>query len=498
MIHDLLRAWIGFWIVVIGRLLTLHHRRLVRQYARRQAKLRARYGIDDDTPIRSWGEEVESDVVAFAEAHHARFAFTSGSTSRPKRIAYPPSRVRRVKWIYSEAFLRMYAALPIRRKSLYVFSALAEDGSLTGILLEEPRLVPYLSGLQAPYRVHAHPAMKALVKQYGSPAARLFVLLVSNPGVLYATNPSTLAQFFEHLEDGWGDARRLAADFVEDPERFDPIVRRIRRRIHARGAEDRLRLALASERPPIEALFPALEAYVCWDGGYVRPFLERLEAHLPRARYRHVPMYSMSTETIETIPDFTPEETRFLPLAPDVLYELLPEHAEDDPEHLVRPSEAKEGRLYTLVVSDPYGLRRYQTNDLFECAGFVEGVPDLRFARRRGLEHSFTGEKITGAQLEEVFATLALKTFVTCIPHAHPEPHYEIAIVAEAAPADLADHFDRTLQHVNEEYASKRRSGRLAAPQATASSLSALVARVGGGDDWESQFKLLPLHRTRD
>lgn len=495
MIHELLRWWIGLGIIALGHVLTLVHRVRTKRYRSTQASLRERYGVEG-TPILAWGPQLEARVVEFAEAHDARFAFTSGSTARPKRIAYPASRVRMVKWVYSDTFARCYAALAIRRKSLYVFSALAEDGSLTGILLEEPRLVPFFSGLQAPYRVHAHPAMQALVPKYGASAARLFVLLVSNPGVLYATNPSTLAQFFEHVYERWDETRRLAADFLRDPSAFDPIVRRIRRRLHSVGADARLALATEASAPPVEVLLPGLEAYVCWDGGYVRPFLERLALHLPADRYRHVPMYSMSTETIETIADFT-DGVRFLPMAPGVHYELLPEGADDDVERLVSPGDAEVGALYTLVVSDPYGLLRYQTNDLFECVGHVDGVPDLRFVRRRGLEHSFTGEKITGAQLEAAYRELALSTFVTCIPHAAPEPHYELAVVADAVPDGLAERFDRALGAQNEEYASKRKSGRLGAPRATANALRALVARVGGGDDWESQFKLLPLHRER-
>ena len=36
-------------------------------------------------------------------------------------------------------------------------------------------------------------------------------------------------------------------------------------------------------------------------------------------------MFSMSTETVETIPDYRREETAFLPAAPGVVHEFLPE-----------------------------------------------------------------------------------------------------------------------------------------------------------------------------
>lgn len=490
MLNDLLRAWLALWIRVFGHALRLVHRRRIASFPKDQAALRRRYGIQDDTPVRPWGPEVEASVVRFAASSGARYATTSGTTARPKRIAYPASRLRAVKWVYSDAFCRMFAALGIRHTSLYVFSALIEDGSLTGMMLEEKRLVPYLSGLQAPYRVHAHPAMQALAREYGSAAARFFVLALANPGVLYATNPSTLAQFFERLTDDWPTVRRLAADFVADPGRFDPIVRKIAGRIASADASERLALATRDEPPSASELLPSLEAFCCWDGGYVRPFLDRVRAQIDA---RHIPMYSMSTEVVETIPHFEDDEVRFVPMAPGVLYELLPVDADDDPKHLLPSSHAEVGVSYTLVVSDAYGLVRYQTADVFSCVGRVGALPDLRFERRRGLAHSFTGEKITGAQLEAAYENLDLGAFSTCIPHAAPEPRYELVVVGRPVTDDLAKRFDEVLGEINEEYASKRKSGRLAPPFATSSDLESLVARIGGGADWESQMKLLPL-----
>jgi hypothetical protein len=115
-------------------------------------------------------------------------------------------------------------------------------------------------------------------------------------------------------------------------------------------------------------------------------------------------MYSMSTETVEPLPYSQGEELHVLPIAEGVLYELLPEGAPDDPEALLSPAELEPGEAYSMGVSDPCGLLGYQTEDALRCVATIEGLPDLRFERRRGLAFSFTGEKLTGEQLSMAFS----------------------------------------------------------------------------------------------
>ena len=113
------------------------------------------------------------------------------------------------------------------------------------------------------------------------------------------------------------------------------------------------------------------------------------------------PMYSMSTEVVETLPFYRGRSPVFLPIAKGVRYEFLPVGSSDIAENLLESWQLSEGEEYTLVVSDAYGLIRYQTEDVFLCAetSAVGELPDLRFQRRRGLRWSFTGEKLTGEQV---------------------------------------------------------------------------------------------------
>lgn len=511
LMNDALRWWIRQLVVLLGHGLELWHRRQLAAFLATQAGLRCRYDLKAETPIRGFDEVQREAVLAAAQAAGGEvlWAATSGSTREPKRLAYTRARVRRVKWAYAESFARSYARLGIRRSSLYVFSALKRDDSLTALMLDEPRMPPYLSTLQAPYRVHAHPEVQALVERYGAAAVRMFVLVVSNPGVLYATNPSTLSTFFDRVEEDFASASALIREFVARPAGVPEVVPALRRRLDSRGAEARLRrVAAATMALPVADWLPGLEAYVTWDGGNLAPFLRRLERHLAPSRYRRIPMYSMSTETVETVSHYRADGVAFLPLASGVYYELLPEDAPDEPAHLIQVHEAEVGRRYLLVVSDRYGLRRYQTEDIFRVERLVEGLPDLRFERRRGLTFSFTGEKLTAEQAALAFeraraelglGSEAFLSLLPCAPAGAAVPHYQLAVVAvlDAGLLEaLAQRVDAALREINAEYAAKRETGRLGSVEARAYSVEAFADLVGGErhrGSWEAQLKFLPL-----
>jgi hypothetical protein len=511
LVQDALRVLIGQGLVLAGHLLEVPHRARLEGYRAAQARLRSRYRVAGEHPVRGWGPEVQAEVEAWAAARRGpvRFAETSGTTATPKRLAYPPRRLRRATWAFVDAFSRLYAARPeLTRHSLYVFTALDTDGSLTGMMVPADDAPARISLLQAPYRAHGRPGLRRVAERYGAAAARVLVLALANPGVLYATNPSTLSAFFEALPGQWRLVQALLRALLEGGTQLDDEVRRLAARLASRGAWARLSaLARADAPPPAAAWLPGLQLVVCWDGGYVAPFLERLRTHLPGVP--HVPMYSMSTETLETTLHLPrPDDVAFLPAAPGVLYELLPEGAPDHPGHLIPPWAASPGARYTLVVSDGYGLTRYQTGDLFECRRMVEGLPDLRFLRRRDLEHSFTGEKLTAAQVQAALTAIraarpgldgAYLTLLPQTPAAPALPGYRLMVLAEPAPRldlpTLAAAADAALAEVNREYAAKRASGRLAPLEADVMAPGAFALAMGGGPGWESQFKFVPLYR---
>jgi len=508
LVHDLLRAWISTGTRSLGWLLALRHRWRIRRFSAQQAALHRRYGLGPEVPILRHGVQLQAQLEAHAGPGVA-YASTSGSSGTPKRIPYTRVRVAMVKAVYMDAFVRAYAALGIRRTSLYVFSSLKRDASLTALMMAEPKdLPPFLSTLQAPYRVHSHPEMEALTQRYPTAAVRLWVLAISRPAGLYATNPSTLSVFQDTLAQDWEGARAMVVDWVGGGE-FAPAVHRIARRLASRGAEARLDAIATSQAPmTLAQCIPGLELICCWDGGYVRPFLDRVLARVPSG-VQHLPMYSMSTETVETVPHFG-AGVGFLPLAPGVRCEFLAVGSEEVVEALVQAESLAQGSEYSLVVTDPHGLQRYHTEDVFRCVGHIGAVPDLRFQRRLGLGFSFTGEKLTAdhvtaalAAVREAHPSAVEIPWMVCIPSqpaGDAVPHYRLALGLRT-PLDLdepmlAASFDAALGHQNPEYADKRASGRLGPVRARAMDFESLVGRVGGerhAQSWETQFKFLPM-----
>lgn len=492
-----------------------------------QGRLRKRYQIKPETPILSYGEQLRGLIGDFSRKTSChQYAFTSGSTSVPKRIPYPTSRLYLSKFVFWTFFLQACRAHGIGRRVLYVFSSFQEDQSVTSLLLEERNRPSLIAILPAPYRVERFEALRELARQYGSHAVRLWILTLSNPGVLYATNPSTISVFLDELSRNWSQHSRLVRDYYNftcsggkcesrDAAPFDSGLAEIARLLTSKGAQARLKKIAKSSRPlQLEEWAPGVEAVICWTGGYLRPFLRRLRQFLPPERYQLIPMYSMSTETIETIAHFARKRAApvFLPLAPGVYYEFLDSEASPCPESLISATELKRGQTYTLIATDSYGLRRYNTQDLFLCRGFYRGLPDLEFSGRRSLEYSFTGEKLSANQvsaaIDEVRRILGSAGFITCVPSwpkGEAIPHYKLVVVREDQlyQPELRVRAERCLekrlQRLNREYRAKRESGRLGPVRYCPVTLQEFTRRLRGkkrAASWESQFKFLPLYST--
>ena len=497
--NDWLRHLIAWTIKALGLICTARLRFRIITYRTNQKRLQRKYNIHSGTPLLSYGAQVEDSIRNAATKRDARFATTSGSTGKPKQILYTRRRLLSLKLTFSDMFARACYALKIKRTSLYVFSSFDADTSLTSLLLDENEnetdLPNYLSTLQAPYRVQRHPAIRSLVSTYGAAAVRLWLLTISNPGVLYSTNPSTISTFLDELARDWPRSSKLIKDWCDDPSSFNHAVHKIFRRLQSRRCNERLKQVAHSPVPmPLNRYAPAVTAYICWTGGYVQPFLDRLADHLPG--YTLIPMYSMSTETIETLPYFQNGNLAFFPIAPGVVYEFL-DHAGNVKDQL------EPGELYEMVISDAYGLKRYQTGDLFRCERTLHNLPDLSFVRRRTLEYSFTGEKLTGEQLTLVFEQLRTRypapltgRFLTCVPS--QPPHYKVLMIGDSPPitpdfhAVFAANCDALLSELNCEYGTKRASGRLGPIEVVSVRLKDFVAQ---NHTWEAQFKFLPLIR---
>lgn len=526
MANRFVRSTVGFGMYMLGHLMRRRVETTVDEFREYQAGLRRRYAIAEDTPIVTFDDSVRASVQAYAATQSdVRFAYTSGSTSKPKKIAYPDVRIRNLIAGNVSVIARTMLKEKLSSESLFILSGLKDDDSLSTLILSDRgQRVKYTDGLLTPARYLRDPRLQGCLETYGPCATRLWLITLANSAIIYSTNPSTLALFLTEIYQDWTVATRMIREYLAEPEQFDEGVHVIRRRVAAPRWRSRFDAIDAAEAPiPVADYIPALRVYCCWDGGYVRPFLDQIESYLPTSDYRLVPMYSMSTEAVETLNYFDRDDVRFLPIAPDVYYEFLPEGAEDDPSQLIGAAALRPGHTYTMVVSDCYGLRRYQTEDVFVCKAIVRGAPDLRFLRRRGIEYSFTGEKLTGEQLTEAFAELReqiprLRQFgiqLTCVPSwpgGAAVPGYRLVLAHPGrvvpgwlvdAGSDLAERFDVAVARINTEFAGKVESSRLAHTSAVVMPYNELAATLDtrtvdedhvAKRTYDSQFKLLPLY----
>jgi hypothetical protein len=508
------RALVG----VAAPLVVAAVRRRAKRRREDQIKLRRRYGIDEKTPVRTWDADIAERLYNLAP-HAFATAQTSGSTAAPKTVPYTRGRLGAIKRSSLEAAVQTSAAFGLGSPSIFALSGLEQDRSLSNLLLGEQPRISWARGFTVPSRYTGSRELAPLIRRYGLDGVRLWLMVLNNPPILYGTNPSTIALFLNSVRSDWESVSRLMREHGLDHSSLDVGARKVVSRVISRGWQSRMVAIVSARQPPsLLTMAPGLRCFCCWDGGYVGPFLDEIRRHLPRDRVTHVPMYALSTECLQTQMLIEGGVPHFLPIARGVLYEFLPEGELDDAAQLLDPCELSTGQCYTMVVSDDYGFRRYQTEDVFECVGWVGDVPDLRFRRRRGLAYSFTGEKLTGHQVEAACHAMRAQLPVlrtdgiqmTLVPDlggrsSHARPFYRLLMAHVAAEppqlnhAEVARLLELELGGKNNEFAAKRASGRLAPTRAQTIRYDRLAKLLGGfGDDaargWETQFKLMPLY----
>lgn len=497
----------------------------LKSYKFRQKTLFKKFKLNDSDMIHEF-DDVTRNSIENKASQHSRpyFIYTSGSTNKPKKILYTDKRLKVFKDISQKTAVTVLKQFRGKYPNVFVMAGLKDDDSFTALVLKnksEIALPNLLKGLTDPASLMRVKDVKDLVYKYGINPVRMWLILLSSPSIVYSTNPSTLAVFLSSISENWDSAKLILKDFLQNEECFqtDNIKSLLRRHSHINYYQAIQKIANL-DAPDWDLIFPELKVICCWDGGYVTPFIDQVRKYLPESRYALFPMYSMSTEVIETVPILKGKDTFYLPMTKGVCYEFLPEHAPNNVSELLKPWQLVEGKLYSMVVTDEYGLRRYQTNDLFICFRKIDGICDLRFVRRKGIQYSFTGEKITGEQLtmtyskykQELQEKMNQTAHMTFIPSLNvgnkPGYYFVLAPAKKELLKDLdLDEVQRRivaiLGSINDEFKSKIESQRLVVmPKVVEYSKLASImdAKTTSSDDialgaWESQFKLLPLYK---
>lgn len=418
------------------------------------------------------------------------WVLTSGTSNEPKKIPYNEERIKDLNKDFLKSMIVLTGDFK-GTKTFFAFGSLDSDQSLTSRMVDETEKPSYLELLQAPYRFLTTAEGKNLRMQYGDLTARTIVLIVTKPRFIYATNPSTLTHFIDELQRNWPDIQSNIKKMLDAPESLKGVLR-----LQDGDGIKSLREA-ASKDFKISILFSSLKAVITWDGGYVRIFLDRLMKLLPD-RVQHLPMYSMSTETIETLPHKINGKISFLPTMKNTLPEFLTEEGK-----ILKANELQINASYTLLITNKWGLERYDTQDIFKVEAIIDHLPSLKFVRRRNVTASITGEKITEAQaillsgmLKERYPEL-IPTSLSLFPIFDKNSvGYQMAIIGITLnnASEVSRDADALLGQINSEYKDKVRSGRLLPLHLKTMSVKELAALMGQETRWESQFKVMPLY----
>lgn len=358
-------------------------------------------------------------------------------------------------------------------------------GAISGTLFKkEPFLVKkYISPI--PYEAY-------LIADYESRYYTLLRLALTQPVALFYTlNPSTIMLLCQKLQQ---HARSLIKD-VRDGTTTPPVElepRTLAAFKHLTKPDRELaevleKLLLRDQFTP-EHIFPTLQVVSCWTKAAASFYL----ADFPKF-FGDTPVCDITYGASEgrgTV--FLGPDKQMLAISSH-FYEFIPEsEIESEKPTVLLADQLTVGENYFILFTTSSGLYRYNLNDVVKCTGFHNATPLLEFQYKGGATHSFTGEKLTEAQIVEAMRRAmsegALKArFFTVIPQFRPQPHYEvwiepthgIAATSElqsdrpnqfvinresiAEVEELIAKFERELCRENCEYETKRESLRLGA-----------------------------------
>jgi len=320
------------------------------------------------------------------------------------------------------------------------------------------------------------------------------ILAEENVSLFMALNPSTilllLRKMNEHRDLLIRDVERggISGDFDVGAEAREHVAAKYPAN-PTRAAQLRELLsgdvATPSQEPapalPAYRVWPGLKLVVSWRSPMQRSYLKLLAPYLGGVPQRDYIL--MASEGIIAIPDEDHHSGGLL-ATPIHFYEFIPEEQAERPDPDVRLApELEVGKNYVVLLSTSAGLYRYNISDVVHVRGRRGRTPIVEFLYRAGATSSITGEKLTEDQVVATVGALtardrlALEGF-TLVPAKEGFPRYLLLAELAALPAPetlraLPRALDAELQSRNIEYAAKRTSLRLEAPEVW------LVARGG-------------------
>ncbi len=227
-------------------------------------------------------------------------------------------------------------------------------------------------------------------------------------------------------------------DFAPNPQRAEELSRCIRP-----GVLDTRRI------------WPKLVLISCWSSASSQVYAAQLQSLFPAVSIQ--PKGLLATEGVISLP-LCASDTPVLAVQSG-FYEFI-----DSAGQVSLAHQLVTGRSYSVLLSNPCGLYRYQIGDQVRVTDWHHTAPCLDFIGRGGSTTDLCGEK-----LSEDFVLPLLKQipgFTLLVANPLPQPHYCLYVDAAMVPKQYAEQLPATVeQHLkqNPHYQYARHLGQLAA-----------------------------------
>ena len=411
------------------------------------------------------------------------FAMTSGTTGDAKYIPVTPeSRAAKsdLMKVWLSAFYRDHPEI-FSERVLSVVSPEVEERAPDGTPCGAESGHAYRN-VPAPIRsLYSCPYEVFEIEDY---EARYYTILriaaAQSLSLIASVNPSTLLVLCErlaqHTRSIIQDVRRggLSPKFKVPPAIREKLASELQP--NPTRADELRRLAAQHKGKLLpKAIWPKLAAISCWQGGSVGAYLEKLKPFFPE----NIPIRDLgylASEHRGSVPMLDDTDTGVLAISTNV-YEFFPADKDRKPRgtELLTVKEVELGKRYGVVVTTLGGLYRYDMNDIVEVVAYHQKTPMIRFVQKAKGMVSFTGEKLSEAQVvtavEEVFQAMKGKyEFISAVGEMNGNcPHYKFLVEFNQVPGpsqlkEAVKALDDSLSRQNPEYASKRKSVRLDPP----------------------------------
>jgi hypothetical protein len=437
----------------------------------------------------------EADVLVRGAASY--FSTTSGSTAAPKFI---PGTQQTIK-AGCDALLARNAYLfhdhpgSVQGRPLFIVGNASEGKTEVGVGYGAMTGFGYYVGHMGfpgppfPYGLFTIPDYTSryyCILRLALAARDLSAVFVYNASTLLLLLEAASARWDELLEDV--ESGRLTTD--------PALPEELQQELQASLVPDPRR---AAELRPLReagprAWWPGLAALMCWKGGSLGFYQEKLRRWIGDLPVRDLGILASEVLLTIGVDDTTPGGV----LLPESgFFEFVP--VGSGIEAARGCWDLEPGGEYRVLITTHGGLYRYDLEDVVRVEGEHAGMPLLGFRHRAGRVHSFTGEKLTEYQVTLAVQRAAQALGVSlqgfmAVPMWESPPYYEVRAeltgsFTRSVCRRLSSRIDAELKAANIEYASKRASGRLAP------ALLALVAPGGferlrrRGGEQDGQYK---------